>query len=201
MTSSGRRRAGALALAGALTLVLGGCGRGGDAAVPAPEPAATEPSEATGHGDADADLPVALPSPVDDDAGRQAAEQAATAAVTAFARPDLDAATWWAELEPLLSAGAAVAYEGTDPAEVPATAVTGPARSAPSDSSFLATVLVPTDGGDHAVLLAREGAGAPWLVERITPVVPSGPGAVPPLPADGVTGGDADPGEPLEAGS
>ncbi|RFU22989.1 hypothetical protein [Geodermatophilus marinus] len=164
------RLAAVAALAGCAA-VLAGCGSVRTEPVPdADRPAATA---APGPGDAGAALPSALPSPTDDAASDGAALEAARTAVTAFARPRLDPATWWAGLAPLLSPSAAVAFEGTDPAEVPASAVTGPPRAAADDTAYLATVLVPTDTGDLAVLLVREGAGAPWLVERITPVGPA----------------------------
>jgi hypothetical protein len=192
MSGSGRRVAAATALAAAL--VLGGC-----AAVPEraqPEPTAASASPAPEPGDAHAALPAPPAPPTEDDASQQAALDAATAAVTAFARPALDPAQWWTELAPLLSPAAAVAYEGTDPQAVPASAVTGPARPTPSVSGYLSTVLVPTDAGEYAVLLVREGDGSPWLVERFTPVDPADPsGAVPP-PPDPVASPSGTPVEP-----
>ena len=141
------------------------------------EPAARSAPDAAASvaGDADAQLPPPPPHPTDDPGSQQSALDTATAAVTAFARPDVSAEQWWAELAPMLTPTAAEAYAGTDPAEVPARAVTGPAVLGPSPTSYLATVVVPTDAGEYAVLLSREGAGAPWLVERITPVEPTGP--------------------------
>ncbi|MGY1634285.1 hypothetical protein ACI784_21510 [Geodermatophilus sp. SYSU D01186] len=175
----------------AAALALAGCSDAPAADEPQPQ-ATTEPTVVAG--DADAMLPPAPPAPTDDDASRSAALDAASAAVTAFARPTLDPAQWWAELQPLLSPAAATAYEGTDPAAVPASAVTGPPQPTPAVSAYLSTVLVPTDAGEYAVLLVREGDGAPWLVERITPVESAGasPGAVTPpgadaLPAPGTT--------------
>jgi hypothetical protein len=172
MSGSGRRITAAAALAAAL--VLGGCSSGADRSQPAPEPTA---APTTGPGDADADLPTAEPVPVDDADSQQAALDAATAALTVFARPDADPAQWWSELSPLLSPTAAVAYEDTDPGAVPASAVTGPPRPTPAVSPYLSTVLVPTDAGEYAVLLVREGGGSPWLVERITPVAAADPAA------------------------
>ncbi|MGY1638774.1 hypothetical protein ACI78V_19170 [Geodermatophilus sp. SYSU D00742] len=184
--SSSRRGITAVA-ALATALLLTGCG-----GAPAGDEPRTEASpEPTAPGDADADLPAPLPSPVDDDVSRTAALDAATTALTAFARPTVDPARWWTELQPLLSPAAAAAYEGTDPAAVPASAVTGPPRATPAVSGYLATVLVPTDAGEYAVLLVREGDGAPWLVERITPVESTGtatPEALTPPPATDAPG-------------
>jgi hypothetical protein len=126
-------------------------------------------AELPGHVDTGS-LPTPLPPPTSDAESDSSAVAQATAAVTAFARPALDAETWWAELTPLLSPAALEAYAGTDPAEVPASEVTGEGWPGESASDYLATVFVPTDAGEYAVLLVREGGGAPWLVERISQV-------------------------------
>lgn len=144
---------------------------------PEPERAAgvRPPATATtapGPGDHGGSLPPPPPQPTDDAASARAALDVGTAAVTAFARPDLPPDRWWAQLRPLLTPAALEAYAGTDPAEVPARAVTGPAWSGESASPYLALTFVPTDAGEYAVLLVRDGGGAPWLVERITQVAP-----------------------------
>jgi hypothetical protein len=107
--------------------------------------------------------------PTDDPPSVQAALEGGTAVMTAFARPDENADTWWAAVSPLLTPAAETAYSGTDPAEIPASAITGTAWLGQSPSPFLATVFVPTDAGNYVVLLVREDAAAPWLAERITP--------------------------------
>jgi hypothetical protein len=170
---AGRRAAGLLVLAS--LLVLPACSTDGvdgladtpTAATPAPPP-----------GDVDAALPTPPPAATDDPASEQAALDAGAAAVTAFARPELTAEQWWSELQPLLTPAATEAYAGTDPAEVPARTVTGPPWRGESESSYLALTFVPTDAGDYAVLLVRDGGGAPWLVERIT-LVPADAASTP----------------------
>jgi hypothetical protein len=142
----------------------------------ADSPSATAAAPLPGHaGEA---LPTPPPAPADDAASDQAALAVGVAAVTAFARPELPAEQWWSELRPLLSPAALEAYVGTDPAEVPAHAVTGSPWRGDSASSYLAMTFVPTDAGDYAVLLVRDGGGAPWLVERIT-LVPADATATP----------------------
>jgi hypothetical protein len=111
--------------------------------------------------------PAPLP-PTQDATSSAAAVDLAQRAMTAFARPTVDAETWLTELSPLLTPGARSAYVGTDPDEVPAHAVTGPGRAENSPSAFLAHVVVPTDVGDYRLLLSREGGDAGWLVETIT---------------------------------
>lgn len=169
--SGGRRRATGLAgLLTALVAVLTACSAD-PAGTPRADAVPTSDAALPGHAEANA-LPTPLPPPTDDPASQESAVAQATAAVTAFARPGLDPETWWGELAPLLSPAALEAYAGTDPAEVPAHAVTGAAWPGESPSSYLATVFVPTDAGEYAVLLVREGGGTPWLVERISQVRP-----------------------------
>ena len=80
----------------------------------------------------------------------------------------LAADPWFTELAPLLTPAARSAYTGTDPAEVPARAVTGPGRPEESTSAFLAYVVIPTDVGDYRLMLSRESGDAGWLVETIS---------------------------------
>lgn len=89
--------------------------------------------------------------------------------MAAFLRVDLDADSWLTGLSEHLSPTARAAYVGTDPLEVPARTLTGPAVYEPSTSAYLATVVIPTDVGDYRLLLSREGQGAPWLTETLTP--------------------------------
>jgi hypothetical protein len=161
---AGRRTAAALVLGSLLALQACSSGELDRVADPLEAPATDSP----GPGDIGAALPTQLPAATDDAASDQAALAAGAAAVSAFARPDLPAERWWAELRPLLSPAAIEAYSGTDPAEVPAREVTGPPWEGESPSAYLALTFVPTDVGDYAVLLVRDGGGAPWLAERIT---------------------------------
>lgn len=112
---------------------------------------------------------VAQPVPTWDPATREAAVDAAEAALTAFARPNLDYDTWWAELEPLLTPRAAADYAYVDPANVPATTVTGPGQLVDDTSAYVAHVQVPTDVGPYTVVVLRADGAAPWLTSRITP--------------------------------
>jgi hypothetical protein len=121
-------------------------------------------------GDAYQGLPeLPVPDVTWDAAAAEAARATATAAVAAFARPAATPEQWWAALAPMLSPAARSAYAATDPANVPASTVTGPAGEARSSSAFLATVTVPTDAGVYTVLLVRDDTGDRWLVERFRP--------------------------------
>ena len=147
----------------AAAALLAGC------SAPETPPVASSTTLPTGPNDVQADLPPAAPSPTDDAASQAAAEAAATATMTSFVQVQLAATQWLAELSEHLTAAAREAYVGTDPLEVPARQQTGPARYAGSTSGYLAIVTVPTDVGDYQLLLVREGQGAPWLAETLTP--------------------------------
>lgn len=110
------------------------------------------------------------PVPEWDEASRVAVVDAAEAAMTAFARPDLDHDTWWAGVEPLLTPEAAEDYAYVDPANIPVREVTGEGFIVNDASAYVATVEVPTDAGRYQLVLNRKHADAPWLVSRITPV-------------------------------
>lgn len=158
----------------AATTMAAGCGSPGPDAPAGPAPAGPAasvqaPADAEGHTDEDHDLPSAEPVPVWDAVSTAAAVRAAEQTMRAFARPAAAEADWWRTLAPLLSLSAAAAYQDTDPREVPARRVTGPARLVATPSVYLAEAQVPTDAGVYTVLLVRDGAGAPWLAERITP--------------------------------
>jgi hypothetical protein len=129
--------------------------------LPTPEPGA--------HGSDEEDQPTQVPVPVCDEAARASAESTAAAALTAFARPDLDHSAWWEGFSPFLAPAAAPGYVATDPVNIPVSQVTGPARLLEEDSPYLARVRVPTDAGPHDVLLSRTDAAAGWLVEQIIP--------------------------------
>jgi hypothetical protein len=167
----GRRAPCAAVLTSALLLT--GCTDASPSSTTSTPPTQAPPT-AAGGSDHDEVLPEPPPSPTWDPASREEATDAATAAMTAFARPRLDAQVWWAQLSPLLTPAAAAAYAATDPRNVPARSVTGSAELVDDSSAYLALVEVPTDAGDYVVLLAREGQDDPWLVERLLPPAQAG---------------------------
>lgn len=124
----------------------------------------------TGGIDEDTGETVA-PQPVAswDPASTAAALDAAQTAMAAFARPGLDFDTWWAQLSPLLTQQAQQDYAFVDPANVPATTVTGAAALVDDTSAYVATVAVPTDVGTYTLILTRADGASPWLASRFTP--------------------------------
>ena len=170
------RRAAVLAACAALVLAPTACAADDPSPVRTQaDPFATSSVEEDGHAHLEEGLEPLPPSPTWDAAAAADSARVAASAMNAFARPDLDAATWWQQLRPWLTEAAASAYQDTDPVNVPARAVVGEpvpgnaGTAAGADSPYLATVAVPTDVGDYTVLLSRAGDGATWLVERLTP--------------------------------
>lgn len=102
------------------------------------------------------------------DRDRTTAASTATTVMSLFARRDVSADRWIKDLTPLLTPQAAEDYAYTDPANVPATKVTGPAKVVPTDSATLARIHIPTDAGTYLVVLTRDTDSA-WRVARITP--------------------------------
>lgn len=160
----------------AIALTLAGCSTS-----PALGPAPTESngsnpsvepspsSDSHDHGDEEEDDHPSVPVPEANQASQVDALTAATAAVTAFARPSLPEEQWWNELLPLLSQKGAVAYEGTLPANIPVTAVTGASVVLDASTDVATLVEVPTDAGAYIVTLVRGSTTEPWLAERIRP--------------------------------
>lgn len=128
------------------------------------------PSATSGDVDEDSGETITpQPAPTWDEQTRHRANEAAEAAMTAFARPFLDYQTWWAELSPLLTQQAQQDYAYIDPANVPVHGVVGDARITDQTSTYVATVTVPTDVGPYLVTVTRTDATASWLVASITP--------------------------------
>jgi hypothetical protein len=118
-------------------------------------------------------------SPVDDSdvtAAQEAAGNSQRAAIAAatklmqiFAQPQLSADDWWAQMLPLLSQQGGVAYQGTDPSQVPVRQVTGAGTVLPGSTEVSLIVQVPTDAGLYNITLTRPDAAAPWLADRVRP--------------------------------
>ena len=94
---------------------------------------------------------------------------AATKTMHTFAQPQLSADRWWAQMLPLLSQQGGVAYEGTDPSQIPVQQVTGVGVVLPGSTEVSLTVQLPTDAGLYNVTLTRPDSSAPWLADRIRP--------------------------------
>ena len=144
-----------------------------------PTPAAATPTLATSTSTSTPQAPAVNPvepegDPVDPTAPATARDEdqakqftayakAAETFMADFARPatTVTEQQWWTKVSGHLSEQAVTAYEGTDPQNVPFTAVTGPATIVPSDapSQLLAIARVPTDAGWYRVEMTTTADG------------------------------------------
>jgi hypothetical protein len=155
-------------LAFGLVLPVAGCASApARTSLPAASPLPAVPQQT---GDIDEDGAVAAPSSTPAPAAVIAAEQY----VRAWARPALDQRTWYAALRPLTTPGYASLLADTDPSNVPAHTVIGPARVV-SSTTAIVVADVPTDAGPVRVTAAyREGR---WLIATCSPAPPPSAGS------------------------
>lgn len=141
-----------------------------DAAEPTPtaSPSPTPSLPPTDHEHPFDDVEIITPTEAGD-TSRADALAAATKVMETFARPQLSAEQWWRDMLPLLSQQGAHAYEGTDPALIPVSAVTGAGEVLEGSTEVMLLVRIPTDAGPYNITLTRPDASSPWLAERIRP--------------------------------
>ena len=163
---------------------LAGCSGGAetDASTPTPSVAAGSPTEAESPSVA----PSAAPTYWDGDRTAEAAPAVSSAPATAgvddsspqgvavtfmrlYARPSVDAATWWRDLSDYFTPQASIDYQTVDPANIPAKKVTGQAKLLPSSSPNLARAHVMTDYGTYLVVMSRGAEDPTWKVARVVP--------------------------------
>ncbi|MFW0774711.1 hypothetical protein [Arthrobacter sp. D5-1] len=105
-----------------------------------------------------------------DQASKDAAVETAQKAMTDFARPGVEDKQWANDLARWLTPQATADYSAVDPANVPATRVTGPATLTVDEANgYGVMAAVPTDAGTYTLQLLRTGTEAPWKVNRLTP--------------------------------
>lgn len=105
-----------------------------------------------------------------DQASKADAVTVAEGAMTAFARPGIEETRWANDLAQWLTPQATADYSTVDPANVPASSVTGAATlSVDEANGFGVTAAVPTNAGTYSLQLLRTAKDAPWKVNRITP--------------------------------
>jgi hypothetical protein len=137
-----------------------------------PQPASSSPvaastAAATPSGTLPADNDTVQPAPTAGTTSQASAVDVAVKLMTAYARPDRTADAWLAGLDPYLTQTGAAAYEGTDPAQVPVSKVTGSGTVMAAATVYALNVSVPTNKGVYVVALTRTSTTAPWLADRI----------------------------------
>lgn len=143
-----------------LLVAITGCSsEAPDSSTPPPAPSSSEVANVE-------DRDAAEPDPADEDA----ILDAAAAAFEAYAQPELDYATWWAGLSPLLHPNAVEAYSTVLPANIPVDDVGEPTLFSTIAGESHAVVEFDTNDGVWLVEVRRfEGA---WLASRFTPPQP-----------------------------
>jgi hypothetical protein len=105
-----------------------------------------------------------------DQASKDRAVGVAEKAMADFARPAVEERQWANDLANWLTPQATADYSAVDPANIPASKVTGPATLSVDDANgYGVMAAVPTDAGTYTVQLLRTGKDAPWKVNRLTP--------------------------------
>ena len=105
-----------------------------------------------------------------DQASKDAAVDTAQKAMTDFARPGVQDKQWANDLARWLTPQATADYSAVDPANIPATRVTGPATlTVDGTNGYGVMAAVPTDAGTYTLQLLRTGKEASWKVNRLTP--------------------------------
>jgi len=134
-------------------------------AVPAPPSLSAGGKPQAPGGTAPATLGIAW-----DEASKTSALDTATKAMTLYARPTVTDKAWIQDLGQILTAQATADYQYVDPANIPATKITGTGRlTIDENNGFGCHVAVPTDAGNYDVQLLRSAADKPWQVNRFTP--------------------------------
>ncbi|MGG6382470.1 hypothetical protein [Paenarthrobacter sp. NEAU-H11] len=105
-----------------------------------------------------------------DQASKDAAVDIAQKAMADFARPGLGEEQWANDLARWLTPQATADYSAVDPANIPASRVTGPAMlNVDEANGYGVMAAVPTDAGTYTVQLLRTRKESPWKVNRLTP--------------------------------
>jgi hypothetical protein len=105
-----------------------------------------------------------------DQASKDAAVDIAQKAMADFARPGVEEKQWANDLARWLTPQATADYSAVDPANIPASRVSGPATlNVDEANGYGVMAAVPTDVGTYTVQLLRTGKESPWKVNRLTP--------------------------------
>lgn len=151
----------------ALTILLAVGITGCAAPAPEPTPTVTPSPESTWH------APAATPDNSLKWEDSAVSLDAATTAMTAFVDHSLPAEAWWEAFEQYLTPEAKYVWLGTDPRNIPATAITGALTIVGESTATRVTISVPTDAGTYELMLTRHvssgSAPGPWRVFSLTP--------------------------------
>jgi hypothetical protein len=105
-----------------------------------------------------------------DQASKDKAVEVAEQAMADFARPAVAERQWANDLARWLTPQATADYSAVDPANIPASRVTGAATLTVDEANgYGVRAAVPTNAGTYTLQLLRTGKESPWKVNRLTP--------------------------------
>lgn len=163
-----------MALIAAVALLCAGCAPASNT-TPAPtEPTATPSAPVSLSVDSGPQAPGGTVPPTIgiswDQASKDQAVDVAQKAMADFARPKAEEQQWANDLARWLTPQATADYSAVDPANIPASRVTGPAKLTVDEANGYGVIAtVPTNAGTYTLQLLRTGKDAPWKVNRLTP--------------------------------
>lgn len=96
--------------------------------------------------------------------------QTARHVLETFAQPEATYETWWSQLEPLLTPGAAQDYAYVVPEVIPVSKILSDGVIIDDASAHFVIVEFTTDAGRYHILMSRTDGDAPWLATRISPI-------------------------------
>lgn len=171
------KKAPLLAMLTAATLLCTGClgaihtGDAGQTPTSVPSASTVPPSlSANGGAQAQPQASPTVTNPAWRAGDEQAAKDVALKAMADFARPAADKTQWANDFARWLTPKATADCSDVDPANVPASRITGAVKLTVDQSNgFGATATVPTNIGPYTVQLLRASQEAPWKVNRLTP--------------------------------
>lgn len=163
-----------LGLFAAAALLCAGCAPASNTTPAPPESTATSSSRVSLSADSGPQAPGGtVPRTIGiawDQASKDQAVDVAQKAMADFARPSVGDRQWANDLARWLTPQATAGYSAVDPANIPASRVTGPAKLAVDEANgYGVTAAVPTNAGTYTLQLLRTGQDAPWKVNRLTP--------------------------------
>ncbi|MGP0224086.1 type-specific antigen TSA56 [Paenarthrobacter sp. NCHU4564] len=161
----------------AVALVCAGCAPAANTA-PAPTQRSATPSAPVSLGATSGPqapggtVPPTVGIPWDQDSKDRAVD-VAQKAMADFARPSVEEEQWANDLARWLTPQATADYSAVDPANIPASRVTGPvALNVDEANGYGVTAAVPTNAGTYTLQLLRTGKDAHWKVNRLAPPTP-----------------------------
>ena len=140
---------------------------------PAPATSGAQPCQVSCGDNPQYNGPANLPAPSWAAGDKDAALEAATAAMDAYIKPGTDHTAWFEGIRPRITDQFAIELGKFNPAYLTVSKMTGKATATTqTDNPFQVVVSVPTDDGVYKVTMLRSTQTAFWLANSIIPPLP-----------------------------